>query len=142
MNFINTIFIAQSLQITFAYTSKLENISAWNYAVIKTENISTGLLRVGSIYKQKREFLGNVLEDTFVITEFKENSLLKIKSIKAEYPFVICYHFEASNNGTLVTNEFQIEGGIFNYPGFLLNAKVKTAVAQNLAKLKSIVEKL
>lgn len=142
MNFINTIFIAQSLQITFAYTSKPENISAWDYAVIKTEQISAGPLRVGFLYKQKREFPGNVLEDTFEVADLKENSLLKIKSVKAKYPFVICYRFEATDKGTLITNEFHIEGGVFNYLGFLLKTKVKAAVAQNLDTLKSIVEKL
>lgn len=142
MQFINTVFIAQSLHVTFSFTANFCNAKQWNYAVIKTEQISEGPIGVGTEFRQQRRFLGKILEDTFVITEYKVDSTVTIKSIKAEYPFLISYSFKASDKGTLLTNSFELKGGIIDLLGFLFNYRVKKAVAENLNKLKELAEKL
>jgi hypothetical protein len=142
MRFINTIDVAQSLHVTFSFISNFCNASQWNYAVIKTEQISEGLVGMGTIFRQQRKFLGRTLEDSFIITEYKVDRIVTIKSIKAKYPFLISYSFKASDKGTLISNSFELRGGVINILGFLLNHRVKKAVAENLNKLKQIVEKL
>lgn len=142
MQFKNTIEVVQSLHATFSFTSNFCNTPQWNYAVIKTEQTSGGPIGVGTVFKQQRQFLGRILEDTFIITEYKVDSIVTIKSIKAEYPFLISYSFKASDKGTLITNTFDLRGKIINTLGFLLNHRVKKAVAENLDKLKELLEKL
>lgn len=142
MQFINTVFIAQSLPITFSFTANFCNAKQWNYAVIKTEQVSEGTIGVGTEFRQQRRFLGRILEDSFIITEYKVDSVVTIKSVKAEYPFLISYAFKASDKGTLITNSFELKGGVIGLLGSLLNHRVKKAVAENLNKLKELVEKL
>ena len=142
MRFINTIDVVQSLHVTFSFTSNFCNAPQWNYAVIKTEQTSEGPIGIGTAFRQQRQFLGRILEDTFIITEYKVDSIVTIKSVKAEYPFLISYSFKASDKGTLITNSFELKGGVINILGFLLNHRVKKAVAENLNKLKVLVEKL
>jgi len=126
MRFINTIDVAQSLHVTFSFVSNFCNASQWNYAVIKTEQISEGPVGVGTIFRQQRRFLGRTLEDSFIITEYKVDSIVTIKSIKAKYPFLISYSFKALDKGILITNSFELRGGVINILGFLLNHRVKS----------------
>jgi hypothetical protein len=142
MQFINTIEIVQSLHVTFSFTSNFCNAPQWNYAVIKTEQTSEGPIGIGTSFRQQRQFLGRILEDTFIVTEYKVDNIVTIKSIKAEYPFLISYSFKASDKGTLITNSFELKGRAINILGFLLNHRVKRAVAENLSKLRVLVEKL
>jgi hypothetical protein len=110
--------------------------------VIKSEQTSEGPLGNGSAFRQQRQFMDRILEDSFIITEYEVNSIVTIRSIKAEYPFLISYQFKSLDNGTLITNIFELNGGAVNITGFLLSPRVKKAVAENLKQLKVIVEKL
>jgi hypothetical protein len=142
MQFTNTIFIKQSLHTAFSFVSNFRNLPQWNYAVIKSEQTSEGPLGNGSAFRQQRQFMDRILEDSFIITEYEVNSIVTIRSIKAEYPFLISYQFKSLDNGTLITNIFELNGGAVNITGFLLSPRVKKAVAENLKQLKVIVEKL
>ncbi len=142
MQFTNTIFIEQSLHTTFSFVSDFLNLPRWNYAVIKLERTSEGPVGNGSVFRQQREFMGRILEDSFIITKYEVDSIVTIKSIKAEYPFQISYQFKSLDNGTIITNNFELNGGAFDIPGVLLSHRVKKAVAENLNKLKELVEEL
>jgi hypothetical protein len=142
MQFTNTIFIEQSLHTTFSFVSNFRNLPQWNYAVIKSEQISEGSLGIGSAFKQQRQFMGRILVDSFIITKYEVDSMVTIRSIKAEYPFLINYQFKSLDKGTLITNNFELNGGEADFLGFVLNPRVKKAVAENLDKPKGIVEKL
>ena len=142
MQFTNTIFIEQSLHTTFSFVSNFRNLPQWNYAVIESEQISEGSVGNGSAFRQQRQFMGRILEDRFVITDYEIDVIVSIKSTQAEYPFQICYQFKPFENGTLITNKFELNGGAVDFLGFLLNPRVKNAVAGNLNKLKDLVEKL
>ena len=142
MRFTNTIEVAQSLHVTFSFTSNFCNAPQWNYALIKTEQTSEGPIGIGTEFRQQRRFLGRILKDSLIITEYKVDSIVTIKSIQGKYPFLISYSFKASDKGTLITNSFKLKGGIINILGFLLNHRVKKAVAENLNKLKVLVKKL
>jgi hypothetical protein len=142
MQFTNTIFIEQSLHTTFSFVSDFLNLPRWNYAVIKLERASEGPVGNGSAFRQQREFMGRILEDSFIITKYEVDSIVTIKSIKAEYPFQISYQFKSLDRGTVITNDFELNGGAFDFIGVLMNHRVKKAVAENLNKLKGLVEEL
>jgi hypothetical protein len=110
--------------------------------VIKLEQTSEGPVGNGSAFMQQRRFMVRILEDSFIITRYEVDNIVAIKSIKAEYPFLISYEFKSLNNGTLITNNFELNGGAVDILGFLMNSRVKKAVAENLNKLKGLVEKL
>ena len=86
--------------------------------------------------------MGRILEDSFIITKYEVDSIVTIKSIKAEYPFQISYQFKSLDRGTVITNDFELNGGAFDFIGVLMNHRVKKAVAENLNKLKGLVEEL
>jgi len=142
MKFINEIFIARCPRVVFSFVGNAINIPLWNYAVAKTKMISAEFNGVGTIYQQQRKFLGGTLEDTFIITEYRTDSLLTFRSVEAEYPFLISYSIKSSGQGTILTNSFELHG-LFadNLLGILFKNSVKSAVAKNLEKLKSLIEK-
>lgn len=47
ISFENQIEIARQVEEVFAYVADLENIPAWNYAIEKTDKVTSGLLGVG-----------------------------------------------------------------------------------------------
>jgi len=53
--------------------------------MIKTEKISKGSVEAGLVFRQQRRFLGKILEESFIIAEYKVNSIVTIKGIKAQY---------------------------------------------------------
>jgi uncharacterized membrane protein len=143
MKFTNEIFIGRPIDNVFQFVGNPGNVPLWNYAIITSEKITPKINGEGAIYKQHRSFLGRTLEDTFIITEYNPNEVLTLKSIEAEYPFIISYSFKATGNGTLITNSFELHGKLVdNVPGVLLKHAVKTAVANNLHKLKEIIEEI
>ncbi|MBO9729368.1 MAG: SRPBCC family protein [Chitinophaga sp.] len=142
MKFINEIFIARSPEIVFRYVSDIKNIPVWNYAVVKTEMISTEFVGAGTVYRQQRKFLGRILEDTFIISSYQVNSLLTLRSIEAEYPFLVSYSFKPSRQGTIVINAFELHGRLGDsLLGILFKGSVKRAVGKNLEVLKGLIEK-
>ena len=143
MKFINEIFIDRSLEEVFLFAGEVSNFPLWNYAVIGTEALTPELTGKGAIYKQQRRFLGQTLEDTFILTEYIPNRALTLKSIEAEYPFIVSYSFKPSGNGTVIVNSFELHGKLADgVPGILLRNSVKAAVAKNLQKLKELIEDL
>jgi hypothetical protein len=141
MKFTNEIFIASSPSTVFLFAGDVTNIPLWNYAVLKIETVTKGIVGKGAVYKQYRNFSGRMLEDVFVITEYEADQKLAFRSIEAEHPFVISYCFKPSGNGTIVTNSFELHGKLAgNILGILFKKNVKTAVAKNLNTLKGLIE--
>ncbi|MGG5210012.1 SRPBCC family protein [Chryseobacterium sp. MIQD13] len=142
MKFTNEIFIARSPEVTFHFVSDISNTPLWNYAVVETQMVSEVFAGVGTMYRQQRRFLNKTLEDTFVITEYEADRLLTLKSIEAEYPFLIRYSFKPSEHGTILINSFELHGRLFdNLLSILFEKKVKKAVAKNLGVLKELIER-
>jgi hypothetical protein len=88
MRFTNSILIRHPVDKTFAFVSNFANIPKWNHSVMSCVKVSEDLTQVGTIYKQQRLFLGKILEDIFVISEYETDRNLTISSIQAAYPFV------------------------------------------------------
>jgi len=140
VHFSNSITIDRAVPDVFAYLAEFENVPKWNYAIVETRKTSDGPVGVGTTYRQTRS-LPSPSEETFRVTELEPDRRLAIHGGLGPFEGTLIYELEPVDGGTLLTNTADLEaGGVFKLAAPLAGAKVRQAVAQNLEKLKEILE--
>jgi hypothetical protein len=140
MHFTNTITIERSAHDVFEYVSNLENLPAWNYAVVETEKISSGPRGVGTRYRQIRS-LPRRSEETLRIIEYEPDVRLAVEGDLGPLHGTVGYELVDVDGLTRLTNTADLEGkGILRFVAFLTTGRVRAAVAGNLMVLKELLE--
>jgi uncharacterized protein YndB with AHSA1/START domain len=141
MNFTNTITIERSPADVFAYLSRFENVPRWNEAIVDTRRTSQGPSGVGSTYVQTRS-QPSPGEDSFEVTEYEPDRKLAIRGTFGRFKGAFTYELEPIDNGTRLTNSVDLEApGLMRIAAPIGASRLKSAVAQNLGRLKEILER-
>jgi len=134
---LNEISINTSLEKTFAFLSNPENLSLWNYYIKSVRRISSDSNIVGSEYHQIRERD----EQFFKISQFEENKSIEfISNPGSSIYFKRKMIFSKVKGETLIEDHFELDT---NQPLIFqkfFSRKIKNAVKENLAKLKTLLE--
>jgi uncharacterized membrane protein len=135
--FENRITIRRPSEEIFAFIADFRNIPKWNYFVKRVEKTSKGPATLGSVFYQIRKSD----EQFFQITQIEPNKKIVIETIKDEpLYFEIRFLFKTIENGTIVTDQWNLNTKIPNFIEKLTRSKVKNAVRSNLEKLKELME--
>lgn len=133
----NTIDINVPLQRVFIFLADPENFPKWNYYLKTVKKIADGNPVIGSEYHQVRK----TDEQYFAITEFKEDELIELTSIKkSKIKFKRRFTFSATENGCRVDDLFELGTWGPSFIGKLVSKKPEKAVKENLMKLKELLE--
>lgn len=135
MKFVNTVEIERPVSEVFAFLSDLENQPRWNYFVIGCTKQDGGPIRVGSTYKQVRKTDSQVLK----VTGLERDRRMTLRLMAPTPPLEIRYGFEADGPRTRLTDEWELDG-VAGFFANLAGAPTKAAVAENLGKLKELLE--
>jgi uncharacterized protein YndB with AHSA1/START domain len=137
LEFSNTVLIERPLEEVFDFLAELENIPNWNYYVLRVQKITPGPVNVGTMYHQVRK----TDEQTLVIRKFEPpNTLLVETTDDSEPQLKMRLSLQPQETGTKLEDYWMLDTG---QPGLiekLAGNKVKTAVAENLNKLKVLLE--
>jgi uncharacterized membrane protein len=137
ITFENTIEIEQPVADVFAFTANFENVPKWNYYVRTVRQISGRQPQAGAIYHQIR----HQDEQTYQITDFMPNQRLTVMTIPGSQPvFQRELRFQPIGQGTRITDRWQLDLGTHFLIERLAQGRVKAAVAENLGKLKELLE--
>lgn len=137
LEFINTIRIDRPITEVFAFLSNFENIPKWNYYVLKVTKRSDGPSGIGTIYHQVRQ----TDEQNFRIIEFDQNHKIVIKTLPYSIPsFERKFSFFEEGNSTRIRDEWKLDSGWPTPLEWVGAGRVKSAVVENLAKLKELLE--
>jgi uncharacterized protein YndB with AHSA1/START domain len=140
MKFSNTITINRPAAEVFAFLAHFENLPRWNYAISETVKETPGPVGVGSRYRQTRT-IPDRSEETFTVTEFEPHHMLSIRGDLGPFQGDITYLLEPAGSGAALTNTMDLQAtGPLRLVAGLAAARVKSAVAANLDKLKQILE--
>jgi uncharacterized protein YndB with AHSA1/START domain len=140
MEFTNTITINRGTDVVFAYLADFSNVPRWNYAISETRKTSDGPVGVGSRYRQTRTLPGRS-EETFEVTSFDPGRRLAIRGGLGPFHSEVVYVLTPAEGGTTVTNTMNLQAtGPLRLVAPLAAARVKSAVAGNLAALKQLLE--
>lgn len=137
IEFTNSIEVRQPVDKVFSFLANLENLPKWNYLVIGVKKVSKGKVGPGTRYHQVRKTDEQVLE----ITEFDLNQSIAVATISTSYPrlemHLVC---EASGERTKIIDHWKLDTGKPAILEKLATRNIRTAVSENLGKLKQLME--
>lgn len=139
--FENTVTIQKPAEEVFAFLADFENIPIWNYAIEETSKVSAGPVGVGTRYRQTRSIPSRSVEG-FEVTVFEPSSRLAIQGQIGPFPAKISYALEARVGATTLVNSVELDpsGAVPRLLAPVATRRVRAAVAQNLSKLKLVLE--
>jgi uncharacterized membrane protein len=136
IEFNNSITIKRSLSEVFDFVSDFENLPKWNYYVLKVSKLSDGPVGEGTTYHQIRK----TDQQDFQVIKFVPNRLVTIETLPPERSLKMRFEFEPTDGGTQIKDTWQLETGVPKPFNWFAARKVKSAVSENLHKLKKLLE--
>jgi uncharacterized membrane protein len=137
LEFENTIRIEHPIEEVFAFLSDFENTPRWNYYVLEVRQLSENPIGIGTTYHQVRK----TDEQDLHITEFEANRTVAVKTLPQSSPsFERRFTLYEEGNTTRIRDEWKLDTGRPVILERLAGGRVRSAVAENLAKLKELLE--
>ena len=136
MHFTNTLIIDPPVTETFAFVSDFENMPKWNYFVEETTSQSPPGRGVGTIYRQRRR----TDEQHFVVTDFEPDQLVAVRTLPPARDLQMRFTFEPDGGGTRLTDDWTLDTGLPRWLDRIGASRISSAVQENLAKLKELLE--
>ena len=137
LEFENIVYIDRPIGEVFAFLSDFKNVPKWNYYVLEVRQRSESPIGVGTTYQQVRK----TDEQDFRITEFEPNHMVAVKTLPQSSPsFERRFTLYEEGNTTCLRDEWKLDTGRPAILERLALRRVKSAVAENLAKLKELLE--
>ena len=137
MKFQNVIEVQAPINDVFEFVADMRNMPKWNYYVTKVTQENGDGPKLGACYYQTRK----TDSQRYEIIHYEPEQSLIIKTIPGSSPiFERHIRFEATANGTRLIDEMMLHTG---YPGILERlfvGRTRRAVAENLGKLKELLE--
>jgi uncharacterized membrane protein len=137
IKFENRITIHKPADEVFLYAANPENYPEWNYFVTEVIPISGGGFHEGARFHQRRKEDEQVLE----ITALDPGARVAIRTVPPTTPELEReMQFMARSGSTEITDRWSLELGLPALLEGLAARRVKSAVRQNLEKLKILLE--
>ncbi len=139
--FENTVTIQRPADEVFAFLADFENIPRWNYAIEETRKASAGPVGVGTRYRQTRTVPSRSVEG-FEVTVFEPARRLAMHGQIGPFQATISYELEAVAGVTQLVNNVELDPSqaMLRLAAPLAVPRIKAAVAQNLGKLRLVLE--
>jgi carbon monoxide dehydrogenase subunit G len=137
LEFENTIRIDRTVAEVFAFLSDFEHIPKWNYYVLEVRQLFDNPIGTGTTYHQVRKSD----EQDFRIIEFQPNHTVAVKTLPQSSPsFERKFTLYEEGDTTRLKDEWKLDTARPVILERLAGGRVKSAVAENLAKLKELLE--
>lgn len=137
LEFENRISIDRPVDHVFSFLSDFENLPKWNFFVLEVSQLSDGPVGIGTTYHQVR----NTDEQYFHIVEFEPNHRLAVKTSPDSSPQLeMRFTLKPEGTRTYLRDEWKLDTGRSALLEKLAAGRIKSAVAENLSKLKQLLE--
>jgi uncharacterized membrane protein len=137
LEFENIIRIDRPVEEVFAFLSDFGNIPKWNYYVVEVRQLSESPIGIGTSYHQVRE----TDEQDFRIIEFEPEHMVTVRTLPQSSPiFERRFALYEAGDTTHIRDEWKLDTGKPALLESLARGRVKSAVAENLVKLKELLE--
>jgi uncharacterized membrane protein len=137
LEFENTIAIERPIDELFAFLSDFENIPKWNYYVLEVRQLSESPIGIGTTYHQLRKSD----QQDFRIIEFEANHRVAVKTLPQSSPsFERRFTLYEEGDTTRIRDQWKLDTGMPALLERLARGRVKSAVSENLSKLKELLQ--
>jgi len=126
----------------FAFVTNPANMSKWNSAVVSMEQITPGAVGLGTKFKNVGEMMGRRIEGEMQVVAFEPDSKYGFQMNAGPMQVNVTLSFKTVGTGTkLSLNAQGNPAGLFKLAEGVMQGRVKSMMEENLARLKSVVEK-
>ena len=126
----------------FAFITNPNNMSKWNAAVVSMEQMTPGAVGVGTKFKNIGEMLGRRIEGEMQVITFEPDSKYGFQMNAGPMQMNVTLTFKTVGTGTkLNLNGQGNPAGFFKLAEGVMAGRVKSMMEDNLARLKSVLEK-
>jgi uncharacterized membrane protein len=137
LEFENAIPIDRPIDEVFAFLSDFENIPKWNYYVLEVRQLSESPIGIGTTYHQLRK----TDQQDFHIIEFEPNNTVAVKTLPQSSPsFERRFTLYEEGDTTQIRDQWKLDTGRPALLERLARGRVKSAVSENLRKLKELLQ--
>ena len=137
IEFTNTVEIRRIHEEVFGFIADFENMPKWNYFVTDVTKRSGGPIGVGTVFDQTRKTDGQ----SYQITELIPGQRVEVTTTPGStLAFMMRFDFEPTPDGTRITDHWDLQSGHNPLVELLGERRIKAAVAENLGKLKQLLE--
>jgi uncharacterized membrane protein len=137
LEFENSIAIERPIDEVFAFLSNFENIPKWNYYVLEVRQLSESPIGIGTTYHQLRKSD----QQDFRIIEFEANHRVAVKTLPQSSPsFERRFTLYDEGETTRIRDQWKLDTGRPALLERLARGRVKSAVSENLSKLKELLQ--
>ena len=126
----------------FAFVTNPANMAKWNSAVISMEQITPGAVGLGTKFKNVGEMMGRRIEGEMEVIAFEPDSKYGFQMNAGPMQINMTITFKTVGTGTkLSLNAQGNPAGVFKLAEPVMQGRVKSMMEENLARLKSVLEK-
>ena len=137
IEFTNTVEIRRPPEEVFEFIADFENMPKWNYFVTGVTKRSSGPIGVGTVFDQTRK----TDRQSYAITDLIPGQRVEVTTTPGSSPaFMMRFDFESAADGTRITDRWDLQSGHNPLVELLGERRIKVAVAENLGKLKQLLE--
>jgi carbon monoxide dehydrogenase subunit G len=136
------VLIDRPVRDVFAFITNPANMSKWNSAVVSLEQVTPGEINTGTKFKSVGEMLGRRIEGEMQVTAFEPDSKYGFQMNAGPVQVNVALSFKTVGTGTkLSLNAQGNPGGLFKLAEPVMQSRVKAMMEENLARLKTVLEK-
>ena len=134
--------IDRPIKDVFAFVANPNNMSKWNSAVVSLEQVTPGDVGVGTKFKSVGEMMGRRIEGEMQVIAYEPDTKCGYQVNAGPMQVNLTLNFKTVGTGTKISLNAQGNpGGIFKLAEPVMAGRVKAMMEENLARLKSVLEK-
>jgi uncharacterized membrane protein len=136
IDFTNSVSIDRPVDDVFAFLADFTNMPLWNYFVLEVRQIDQEPVGMGTVFHQTRK----TDSQRFVVTEYQPPRRLAIKTLPPAPALEMRFTLQPDGLATYLVDEWRFDSGRGPVLERLARGKVRSAVSDNLRKLKALLE--
>jgi carbon monoxide dehydrogenase subunit G len=126
----------------FAFVADPNNMPKWNAAVVSLQQITPGVVGVGTKFKSAGELMGRRIEGEMQVTAYEPDTKCGFRVNAGPMQVNLTITLKTVGTGTKVSLNAQGNpAGFFKLAEPVMAGRVKALMEENLARLKSVLER-
>ena len=136
------VLIDKPVKDVFSFITNPANMPKWNAAIVSMEQITPGAVGLGTKFKNVGEMMGRRIEGEMEVIAFEPDSKYGFQMNAGPMQINMTITFKTVGTGTkLSLNAQGNPAGVFKLAEPVMQGRVKSMMEENLARLKSVLEK-
>ena len=133
--------ILRPIREVFDFIANPANNPQWQYGLLESVQLSSGGMKVGTVFSSFGHFMGRRIQSDFEVTEFEANKIYGFETISGPIQLQTSYSFEVLDRGTnVIVSSLINPGRFFKLVDPIVARVARKQFKENLTTLKERLE--